>query len=325
MLTSRFEAALLPAAWLAAVAVAGLAHAEPLQEEHEITTSDKPEVEVENLAGQVTVQGWDRNQVLVRAELSSQVEGMDVDGDKDRVVIRVRHPKNNRRWGWGDHGHGDGGSRLDIRVPHGTSLRVKTVSADVDVEDLRGARQDLRTVSGDVAIRRVAGQRLLIETVSGDVRSAATTAEQRYKSVSGDIEAVGGQALLEAESVSGDITMRELPAEFSVGTISGNVTAMAGDAVRRARLSSTSGTAEFRGRLAQGGVLELDSMSGNAIARLGAAPAEVFATTISGSIRSQWGDPDKPRFGPGAKLNYRGEGTGRIEAQSFSGSVRITD
>lgn len=326
MLTSRSNTAAWSAAWLLAGALAASGQAlAASQEEHEIATSGDPEVEIENLAGQVTVRGWDKNQVHVRAELSSQVEGLDVEGGDERVSIRVRHPKTNRHWGWGHQGRGDGGSTLDIRVPHGASLRIKTVSADVDIDDLRGERHNLRTVSGDVTVNRVDGLRLTAETVSGDVRSTATTAEQRFKSVSGDIDAVGGQALVEAESVSGDIDIRDLPAEFSVGTVSGDVTAAARDNVRRARLSSTSGTAEFQGRLARDGVLELESMSGNAIARLGTAPAEIFATTMSGNIRSQWGEPDKPRYGPGAKLNYRGKGEGRIEAQSFSGSVRVSD
>ena len=180
----------------------------------------------------------------------------------------------------------------------------------------------------DIDIRDVNGTRLSAQTVSGDIDSRATAAEQRLQTVSGDINTRGAVAMLEAETVSGNIDALEVPAEFSLGTVSGDVVAIARALVRRARLTSTSGGAEFEGQLEKAGVLELESMSGNATARLRSNPAEIYAKSSSGSIRSKWGDPVKPKYGPGARLDYctKGEGgDGRIEAVSFSGTVWIGD
>lgn len=301
----------------------GVAHAGgSIEEVRDVSSS--PTVEVENLAGNVLVKGWDKNQVLITGKLSPDAEGLDVSGDEQRLYVRVRHPKHSS--GWGHKGHS--GTMLTLKVPTATSMRIKTVSADIDIEGLTGERQDLRSVSGDIDIRDVNGARLSAHTVSGDIDSRATAAEQRLQTVSGDINSRGAMAMLEAETVSGNIDALELPAEFSLGTVSGDVVAIAKSLVRRARLTSTSGGAEFEGQLEKSGVLELESMSGNAVARMRSNPSEIYAKSSSGSIRSKWGDPVKPKYGPGARLDYCTEGKGgdgRIEAVSFSGSVWIGD
>lgn len=311
-------------AFLALVCV-GAAHAgERIDETRQVTES--PTVEVENLSGNVSIKGWDKAIVHVTGSLSPHAEGLDITGDDQRLYIRVRHPKHAHH-GWGHKTQGDS-TQLELRVPTATSMRVKTVTADIDIQGLTGERQDLRSVSGDIDIREVMGTRLSAHTVSGDIDSRATAAEQRLQTVSGDITSRGAVAMLEAETVSGNIDALELPSEFSLGTVSGDVVAIAKALVHRARLSSTSGGAEFEGQLARTGVLELESMSGNAVARLRSSPSEIYAKSSSGSILSTWGEPVKPKYGPGARLDYCTEGKGgdgRVEAVSFSGSVRISD
>lgn len=324
MRRSKFAACAAPVALLALTGLGVAQAGQAIDETREV--SESPSVEVENLAGSVTVKGWEKNIVQVTGTLSSQAEGLDISGDDQRLYVRVLHPKHSHH-GWGHKGHGDA-TVLKLMVPMATSMRVKTVSADINVQGLTGERQDLRSVSGDIDIREVMGTRLSAHTVSGDIDSRSTAAEQRLQTVSGDINSRGAVAMLEAESVSGNIDALELPAEFSLGTVSGDVIAIAKALVRRARLTSTSGGAEFEGQLERRGVLELESMSGNAVARLRSSPSEIYAKSSSGSIRSKWGDPVKPKYGPGARLDYCTEGKGgdgRIEAVSFSGSVRISD
>ena len=321
MLMPRFNLAAPAAAAL--LLSSGLAFASGTIEETR-TVSDSPTIEIENLAGTISVQTWDKPVLYVYARLSKQAEGLDIDGTETRMTIRVRQPKSKGHWGYG----GDGGSTLNIKVPTDTSLRVRSVSADIDVQGMTGDRQELQTVSGSIAIVNVAGTVLSAQTVSGNIDSNATTAEQRLRTVSGDINARGAVAMLEAETVSGRIKALDLPPESQLGSVSGDVVAIAKAMVRRVRLSSTSGETEFEGELEKTGILEMESMSGNTVARIRNSPAEIYAKTHSGNIRTKWGDPVKPKYGPGARLDYctKGEGgVGRIHATSFSGSVRISE
>ena len=179
-------------------------------------------------------------------------------GNETRVVIKVRRDS-------GKH-EGKDGAKLEISVPAGASLEVSTVSADVEVGGVKGAQRlesvsgnivaavfdeqlDLRTISGDATIDGSGGKaRVFTESTSGDVRATGLAGELeansvsgdlflelgtithgRFKSVSGDVDAVlglGREGRLDIESISGDVevTFRQpVDAEFDVETHSGDI------------------------------------------------------------------------------------------------------
>ncbi len=74
-------------------------------------------VSISNIAGSVTVTGWDRSEVEVTGELSEGVESVDVDADGTNIVIEVVHKgrdKREHRWNWNSE---DKDAKLTIRVP----------------------------------------------------------------------------------------------------------------------------------------------------------------------------------------------------------------
>ena len=139
------------------------------------------------------------------------------------------------------------GSELRVRasLPHGAGVKVKTASADTDLQghfgplginsvsgDVRARGEivggaSLKTVSGDADLDRVEGD-LSAHTVSGDLRigpiagsadlktvsgdlrlQSVTVGDVRFSSVSGDIEIgiASGSALdVDAGSTSGDLS-----------------------------------------------------------------------------------------------------------------------
>ena len=103
------------------------------------------EVEVSMVSGNLTIQGWDRNEVLLTGTLDDSVERLEFETSGKRTFIKVVH-KSSNRWNHGD----DGETELNIRVPKGSRLTADTVSADLNVQDVTGA-QRLQTVSGDLS------------------------------------------------------------------------------------------------------------------------------------------------------------------------------
>jgi hypothetical protein len=269
------------------------------------TMSRDGTVEVENLAGFVRVRAWDRNEVRVTGTLGRNVEGVDVEGSSNRVLVRVRHPRRSGSWR-------GSGTELEIRMPAGAGLRVEAVSADIDVEGV-GGRLDLESVSGDVDIRNANG-RVRAESVSGTVRYAGSSDELTLAAVSGDVVVSGvNGADIRASSVSGDVEVEG--GTFQDGTF-----------------ETVSGSVTFRGALSRNGRFEFESHSGRVILDLtGPVNATFELSTFSGELRGSVGGENvadhverTSRWTPGKEGTIRvGDGSASVEASSFSGTVEI--
>ena len=86
-------------------------------------------VYVSNISGSITINGWSRNEVEVTGEIGRNVEELIFERDGDKITIKVKVPRKSGRGIESD---------LEIQVPEGSSIDVGTVSADIDVEDVRG-------------------------------------------------------------------------------------------------------------------------------------------------------------------------------------------
>ena len=253
-------------------------------------------VEVHNVAGSVTVTGWDQDQVAVARTLGKGAERLEFTGSGSRTVVRVVLPHS---------AHHVDGSDIEIMVPAGSGLEVNTVSADIKVGKVRG-EVNLESVSGEVT---VAGEpkEFSARTVSGDIEITAATAPGRAKSVSGAITLSGVTGSVEATSVSGTISVK-------------------GDAVSRIDLETTSGDIRFDAGLAKDGRLQAKTVSGSVELTLPAATVADFdVTTFSGDVTDDFGPAAKrtSEYGPGKELTFSTGAGGRIVAKSFSGNVHL--
>lgn len=254
-------------------------------------------VELDNIAGDIHVRGWDRNEVVLTGELG-EGQRLDVQNSANRVQLRVVYPQNSRS---------SGGARLELKVPRGSELSVQAVSADVDLADIDLARLQAQTVSGELKAQGKARESSL-STVSGSLQSQLATQRLRANSVSGRIRAAGGPG--------GDV---------GVETVSGSINLDAGP-LSRLRGETVSGGMDIAvGGLAPGGSIELQSVSGSIGLRL---PTDISARlrveTFSGDIQSDAGEVERPRYGPGRSLDARlGGGNGDVTIDSHSGTVRV--
>jgi hypothetical protein len=172
---------------------------------------------------------------------------------------------------------GNGGLRVEVRVPHASSVRVKTASGDTELEGHFGALE-LNSASGDVRLRGELADNATIKTVSGDVELERVDGDLSVQCVSGDVRARAIAGSVDTKSVSGDIRLDAL--------VSGNV-----------RFTSVSGDIEIG--IAAGSVVDVDagSTSGDLTSEVplaseppsgegAAAPTVVLrGRTVSGDVR----------------------------------------
>ena len=129
--------------------------------------------------------------------------------------------------------------RVRASIPHGAGVKVKTASADTQLEGHFGPLA-INSVSGDVRLRgEVAGDANL-KTVSGDA----------------DLDRVDGN--ISAHTVSGDLRIGPVEGSTDLKTVSGDIrlqSVRAGDV----RFTSVSGDIEIG--IAQGSALDVDAGS----------------------------------------------------------------
>ena len=259
------------------------------------------EVEVSNVAGTVSVAGWDRNEVQVTGNLGSRVEELQFESDRKRTTIVVKLKK-------GHYYGGDADTELSIRVPKGSRLSVNAVSAEISAVDLTGP-QRLQSVSGDIS-SEITGEDAEIKTVSGNV------------SLRGD----GKPGVLTLTTVSGDARVTRAAGEITANTVSGSLE-LGVDKLTRGRMRTTSGDLNFSGSLAPDARVDVESISGQLTLDFkGSVDAQIDIESFSGEIDSCSG-PEAQRtqkYGPGSELHFaEGKGGGRVRVSSLSGDIKI--
>lgn len=282
------------------LAVASVVHAGDRSFEKTVKADPHGAVRVSNVAGKVQVIGWDRAEVEVKAQLSGDIERVDVLNDNGRTtIIKVILPRSSH----------DGTADLEIHVPLQSDVAISAVSADVETQRVLGP-QHLTTVSGE--IRAEFAKDFEGKTVSGDLRlkGQSENGAVHVSSVSGNVflERAGGD--VEVTSVSGDLLLDVA----SVTTV---------------RTRTTSGDVSLRGALASDGNVDADTISGDITVRVKPqAGFEYEATSFSGTIGNCFGRhvEHTSTHGPGTRLiGSAGEGRGRVRVKSMSGNVAICD
>jgi hypothetical protein len=283
---------------LTALAFPWLAHAATSVDEHR-AASPQGAVEIDNVAGMIDVQGWDKSEVAVTGTIGKDVDRVEVTGEGNRTSIHVILPQGHH-WGMRD-----GEAHLVIHVPANSSIAASLVSSDLRVSAVRGGLE-LRTVSGNISGE--GGGDVRANAVSGDIHLTANAAKMvEVKSISGNIVLTGGNAEVEATTVSGD-------ANLTLGTVS------------RARFKTVSGNLSVTLGAAADAQIEGESVSGDVKLDFASAPAADFdIQTISGDIDNCFGPkPTESRHGPGARLSFKtGDSGARVRVSSHSGDVRL--
>ena len=256
-------------------------------------------VEVSNVAGSVTVTGWNRNEVEVTGELGDGTETLEFTKSEKLTRVKVVVPK--RSYNVDD-------SDLIVKVPAGSVLSVNTVSADIVVKGVRGVQR--------------------LQAVSGDVRTEASGEDVECRTVSGDvtISGSGQKGLVSITTVSGDATATRVAGEVNANTVSGSFNLGAGE-ITRSRLRSTSGDLTLTGQLGPDARLDAESISGDVrLDFAGAVAGQFDLSTFNGEIRNCFG-PKAQRtdeYAPGRELRFQeGSSAARVRVKTLNGDIGV--
>ena len=261
----------------------------------------KGEVEIVNIAGSVRVMGWNRAEIDVRGELDDEAERLEFTTQGARTVIRVVLPRNRNNSGESD---------LVVRIPEMSALTVNTISADQEIDGLKGAQR--------------------LQAVSGSIHTEVSGGDFQAKSISGDILVSGASgakpAIYTVTTVSGDMTLARINGEIDVETVSGDMNVEAGE-LSRARVRTTNGDMALSTKLASNGRLDAETINGEITLRiLGTVDAEFDIHTFNGEIESCYGEESvrSREHGPGHDLNFtRGAGSARVRVKTLNGGVDL--
>jgi DUF4097 and DUF4098 domain-containing protein YvlB len=283
---------------LALVALLALPTAQADEQiERSLAADPAGEVSVLNVAGDVTVSGWNRNEVEVKGSLGKGVDRLEFTSEGKRTVVRVVPPEGG--------GH-TGSSRLEIHVPQGSSLSTNTVSADQTVINVRGVQR--------------------LQAVSGDVRTEAWSEEVEIKTVSGDVrlEGHGQPSLITLTTVSGDVTLSKVAGEVAANTVTGDLDFEVRP-LTRGRMRTTNGDLNLHTTLAPDGRLDVETINGDMVIDFDAGVSAQFdIETFNGDIDNCFG-PEPVRtskYAPGRELRFH-EGTAdaRVRIKSLNGGI----
>jgi len=271
--------------------------AQTVNERHPVARG--AEINIENIAGSLTIVGWDTAEVQIEGTLGDGVEGLDVEVDDDSVSIEVEYDEDY-------HGRQVTETVLTIRVPSSSPVSVETISSSIDVSGFRGAL-DLESVSGRITVKGMP-ESLDIENVSGAISVESAPDKSDLASVSGSITVGVAMGSLDAENVSGSIVIEG-------GTLAG------------ADLETVSGNITCKAIPGSQGDIDMETMSGSITLVVDAgAVASYDLETFSGTIANEFGPEPKKlsKYTPEKELRFNtGTGGPSISLNSFSGSIKL--
>jgi hypothetical protein len=161
-----------------------------------ISAGKNPVIEVDTISGDLSVVGWDGDDILLKAD----EDELRVEQQGERVEISC-------------------GDDLSLRLPRAATILVNKVDGDMSLRNVVG-NVELKEIHGDLSIRDA--NSILIGNVHADFSLRGAKGNLSAKTIHGDasIREVEGHVLL--ESVSDDLALRD---------VRGNVSANVGDDV----------------------------------------------------------------------------------------------
>ncbi|HEY8186845.1 MAG TPA: DUF4097 family beta strand repeat-containing protein [Pyrinomonadaceae bacterium] len=197
--------------------------------------------------GGVSVQGWDRNEILVRARIqstgSSEAEATElarqVKIETAGSKIFASGPPNRNNYWWS--------VSYEVFVPRRSNLSLKTNNGGISISDVTG-QLEFSALNGGVNLKRIGG------TVRGSTTNGGLNVE-----LSGD--RWDGEAL-DVKTTNGGVSM-SIPENYSAhletGTVNGRISidfpvTIQGDITRELAVNLGSGGATIRAMTTNGGV-----------------------------------------------------------------------
>ncbi|HUG39496.1 MAG TPA: hypothetical protein VMM12_03370 [Longimicrobiales bacterium] len=247
------------------------------------------------MEGTVRARAWDRDSVRVVARLTSE--------GRRGFYLSVTRQGDGGKMGVEDGGPAD----VEVFLPRGASLWVKTAGGAIDVTGIQGPL-DLFSVTGEI---RVVGspRSLHAESMGGAIALEGEPRVARIRTGAGGIQVRGGGPDLTLSSVNGRVDV---------------ATTMP---LRRALVETVSGTVQVRTALSAGSTLVVNSHDGPVDLVLPAGTdADFLVSTLEGELRNRLtgGVARKTTGLRGRELSFTsGQGGAEVTIRTFSGAIIV--
>ncbi|MEO8140090.1 MAG: hypothetical protein ABI742_10605 [Gemmatimonadota bacterium] len=254
-------------------------------------------IRIYSLTGSLRITAWEHDSVHVRGRVDRGVGKFFFGGTREALKLGVEIP---------DGVEPDGTADLDIQVPAGTRLWVKSAAAEVDIT-AGGGMVEVINGSGRV---RVAGraESATVETIDGNVELALESPSGRVRTASGTIVVRGVVRDLEATTVSGPLLV-----------------GMEG-AVQRAHLETVASEIAFKGDLEPEGRLEAETHGGDVELRLPPRLGAAYhLVSYGGALINELVPASAVHPGPhkGEWTFTTGDGRATVDVRTFKGRVTL--
>jgi DUF4097 and DUF4098 domain-containing protein YvlB len=261
------------------------------------------------ISGNVTVRGWERNEVHARVSDGVQIEMTRTDQNTKQAARELKLTLGQTRRGRNSDclPYGD----IELDVPRGATLKLEATSGDIRITDV--AQVSSVSQGGNITLTRVHGE-VNVSTIGGQISVANSTGSFKLHGVGGSIDVrdlapASGADVLEASSVGGDVSVNRVTHQ-------------------RVRVATISGEMDYSGALARGGQYSFESMSGELSLSLPANSSFRLSGTIGagGDFSNAFVKDNHVVLPPGSMRRLDdvvGTGDATIHISFFSGTVQI--
>ena len=140
-------------------------------------------LQLSNLSGAITVEGWDRDEIKLVAEMEAPVANFTPRQEDDALIIDV---KNQNR------GRGDVGSiNFKIWLPNSSVVDIETNQGNISVKDINGSMVRAHVwLSGDIELLNLATSNVMASNTTGNIIFDGLLAwggKYEFKSTQGNI------------------------------------------------------------------------------------------------------------------------------------------
>ena len=247
--------------------------------------------------GSLRITAWSKDSVAVRGRVDSTAGRFLLAGGGAAVKLGVEPPTGKDP---------DGTSDLDVQVPAGARLWVKSTAGDVEIV-AGGGSVEVSNGSGRVRVAGRAGS-VSVETLDGNVELA-------LESPSGTVR-----------TASGTIVVRGVIRELDASTVSGPLLVGMEGAVARVKMETVSSEIAFKGDLEHDGRLEAQTHGGDVELRLPVRLGAAYhLVSYGGGLANELVPASTVHKGPGkGEWTFRtGDGAAAVEVQTFKGTITL--
>jgi hypothetical protein len=117
--------------------------------------------EIKNVSGSVTVESWDKNEIMVKAKMDSPAAQFTPEQTSDCLGIDVVRDNRGRMVGTVD---------FTIKVPVDSNVDIETKRGNISINNIRGSRVRARvSTSGDIDLTGIHVNQVIVENGDGDI------------------------------------------------------------------------------------------------------------------------------------------------------------